>query len=370
MTSALTHTGGCQCGAVRFRMEGQPKDVSVCHCRMCQKAFGAYYAPLVAVGDAEVSWTRGAPKRFASSNFVKRGFCGDCGTPLTYEAPDGLSLAVDLYRCDAPRAVVLLLHGGGQSRHAWDVTAQRLHQRGYTVAAYDTRGHGDSDWDPDGRYDGDRLGSDLLAVRSYADSGRPVAAIGASLGGLTILGTHLLAPPDLWQAVVLVDVTPRMEMEGARRVVAFMSAHPEGFDSLESAADVIAAYNPHRPRPENLDGLRKVLARREDGRWAWRWDPAFVTSNFQFLQGDPDEGAEYFEMMSAFLLDGARQVSAPTLLVRGLLSDMVSEETVKHFLTVVPHAQTVDVSGAGHMIAGDNNDAFSTAVVEFLDRTI
>ena len=297
---------------------------------------------------------------------------GDSSAPVVERMPtaDGLTLAVDLYRCDAPRAVVLLLHGGGQSRHAWDVTAQRLHQRGYTVAAYDTRGHGDSDWDPDGRYDGDRLGSDLLAVHSYADSGRPVAAIGASLGGLTILGTHLLASPDLWQAVVLVDVTPRMEMEGARRVVAFMSAHPEGFDSLESAADVIAAYNPHRPRPENLDGLRKVLQRREDGRWAWRWDPAFVTSNFQFLQGDPDEGAKDFDMMSAFLLDGARQVSAPTLLVRGLLSDMVSEETVKHFLTVVPHAQTVDVSGAGHMIAGDNNDAFSTAVVEFLDRTI
>jgi len=97
MTSTLIHTGGCQCGAVRFRMHGQPKDVSVCHCRMCQKAFGAYYAPLVAVGDAEVSWTRGQPKRFASSNFVKRGFCGDCGTPLTYEAPDGLSLAAGAF---------------------------------------------------------------------------------------------------------------------------------------------------------------------------------------------------------------------------------------------------------------------------------
>lgn len=97
MTSPLTHTGGCQCGAVRFRMEGQPKDVSVCHCRMCQKAFGAYYAPLVAVGEAQVTWTRGQPKRFASSNFVKRGFCGDCGTPLTYEAPDGLSLAAGAF---------------------------------------------------------------------------------------------------------------------------------------------------------------------------------------------------------------------------------------------------------------------------------
>lgn len=296
----------------------------------------------------------------------------DSSVPVVERVPtaDGLSLAVDLYRCDAPRAVVLLLHGGGQSRHAWDVTAQRLHQRGYTVAAYDTRGHGDSDWDPDGRYDMDRLGSDLLAVRSYAGSGRPVAAIGASLGGLTILGTHLLASPELWRAVVLVDVTPRMEMHGARRVVAFMAAHPKGFDSLESAADVIAAYNPHRPRPENVDGLEKVLRLRTDGRWVWRWDPAFVTSNLQFLQGDLDDGAAEFEMMSAILVDAARRVSAPTLLVRGLLSDIVSEETVSDFLTVVPHAQTVDISGAGHMIAGDNNDAFSAAIVEFLDRTI
>jgi pimeloyl-ACP methyl ester carboxylesterase len=95
-----------------------------------------------------------------------------------------------------------------------------------------------------------------------------------------------------------------------------------------------------------------------------------VTSNFQFLQGDLDDGAEEFEMMSAILVDGARRVSAPTLLVRGLLSDIVSEGTVKDFLTLVPHAQTVDVSGAGHMVAGDNNDAFSTAVVDFLDGTI
>lgn len=95
-----------------------------------------------------------------------------------------------------------------------------------------------------------------------------------------------------------------------------------------------------------------------------------MTSNFQFLQGDPDEGAKRFEAMTAFLVDAAREVSAPTLLVRGLLSDMVSEETVEDFVTLVPHAQTVDVSGAGHMIAGDNNDSFSAAVVDFLDDIV
>jgi pimeloyl-ACP methyl ester carboxylesterase len=195
-------------------------------------------------------------------------------------------------------------------------------------------------------------------------------AIGASLGGLTILGTHLLASPDLWDAVVLVDITPRMEMQGARRVVAFMAAHPDGFADLESAAEVIAAYNPHRSKPSSLDGLRKVLQQRADDRWVWRWDPAFVASNFNFLQGNPDEGAAEFDRMSMLLVDGARQVSAPTLLVRGLLSDVVSEKTVNDFVDLVPHARTVDVTNAGHMIAGDDNDAFSEAVIDFLDEVI
>jgi hypothetical protein len=87
-------TGGCQCGAIRFRVEGELKDASVCHCRMCQKAFGGFYAPLVNTKGTALTWTRGKPKHFASSNFVNRGFCGNCGTPLTYEAPDGVALAI------------------------------------------------------------------------------------------------------------------------------------------------------------------------------------------------------------------------------------------------------------------------------------
>jgi hypothetical protein len=94
------HSGGCQCGAVRFRVEGALGDASVCHCRMCQKAFGNFYAPLVSLRGAKLSWTRGAPKKFQSSNFVRRGFCADCGTPLTYEAPDGVAIAIGAF--DAP----------------------------------------------------------------------------------------------------------------------------------------------------------------------------------------------------------------------------------------------------------------------------
>ncbi|MGK2868964.1 MAG: alpha/beta fold hydrolase [Mycobacterium sp.] len=281
---------------------------------------------------------------------------------------DGITLAAEYYRHDGIRPVVILLHGGGQNRHAWSTSARRLHSCGYSVVTYDARGHGDSDWDPAGRYDIERLATDLIAVRDHFSADEPPAVAGASLGGMTILGAHLLAPPEMWAAVMLVDVTPRLEFQGAQRVVSFMSAHPEGFGSLDDAAEVIAAYNPHRARPDNVDGLHKVLRQRDDGRWIWRWDPAFIHSNFDFLLDESTGGTEQFDEISHLLIDGARRVAAPTLLVRGLLSDVVSQSTVDEFTELVPHAETVDVSGTGHMIAGDDNDAFTTAVTEFLGR--
>jgi pimeloyl-ACP methyl ester carboxylesterase len=281
---------------------------------------------------------------------------------------DGITLTADYYHHGDVSPVVMLLHGGGQNRHAWSTSARRLHSCGYSVVAYDTRGHGDSDWDPAGRYDVDRLATDLIAVRDHFSADTPPAVVGASLGGMTILGAHLLASAGLWGAVVLVDVTPRLEFQGARRVVSFMAAHPDGFGTLDDAAEVIAAYNPHRARPDNVDGLRKVLRERHDGRWVWRWDPAFIHSNFDFLRDGSTAGTEQFDAISHLLIDGARRVTAPTLLVRGLLSDVVSQATVEEFKQLVPHAETVDVSGTGHMIAGDDNDAFTAAVTDFLGR--
>ncbi|AOS90801.1 alpha/beta hydrolase [Mycobacterium intracellulare subsp. chimaera] len=283
---------------------------------------------------------------------------------------DGITLVADCYRHAATRPVVVLLHGGGQNRHAWATTARRLHSHGYTVVAYDTRGHGDSDWDPNGQYDVERFVSDLISVREHFSAEKPPAVVGASLGGMIILATHLVAPADLWAAVVLVDITPRMEFHGARRVVSFMAAHPDGFGTLNDAADVIAEYNQHRGRPENLDGLHKVLRQRDDGRWIWRWDPAFISSNFDFLEGDLATSTEEFDAIGGFLVEGARRITAPTLLVRGALSDVVSQDTVDEFVELVPHAETTDVTGTGHMVAGDDNNAFTAAVTDFLDRTI
>jgi pimeloyl-ACP methyl ester carboxylesterase len=135
----------------------------------------------------------------------------------------------------------------------------RLHAHGYAVVAYDARGHGDSDWDPGGEYDVERFVSDLTSVRAHISADRPPAVVGASLGGMIVLASHLLAPPDLWAAVVLVDITPRIEFHGARRVVSFMAAHPDGFDTLDDAADVIAEYNPRR--------LEKAGGLSEDMEW-------------------------------------------------------------------------------------------------------
>ncbi len=117
MTEAVVFTGGCQCGAVRFRYEGPGDDVSICHCRMCQKAFGNVYAPLVSTRKGTLTWTREEPARFQSSNLVKRGFCPKCGTPLTYEAPDGVSVALGAF--DHPETLVPTFQYGLEGKLAY-----------------------------------------------------------------------------------------------------------------------------------------------------------------------------------------------------------------------------------------------------------
>ena len=167
-------------------------------------------------------------------------------------------------------------------------------------------------------------------------------------------------------ALVLVDVAPHIERGGADRIGAFMLEHmDEGFADLESVADAIAKYNPHRPRATNLDGLRKNL-RQRDGRWYWHWDPKFISGK----RSSPDETRS---IVDPDRLDLDARVIAdrglPTLLVRGRQSDLLSEEGAQAFLELVPHAQFIDVAGAGHMVAGDRNDLFNDAVVAFLDST-
>lgn len=285
------------------------------------------------------------------------------GRDVRVPGDGGLSLAATAYGDPSDPAVVLL-HGGGQTRHAWGTAGDVLAARGRSALSVDLRGHGHSDWAPDGDYGMTAFALDTQAVAASLPS-RPVL-VGASLGGLASLaaiGDPSVGDPGLASALVLVDVTPTVEMDGAMRIRDFMASGMDGFETLEDAADAIGSFIPNRPRPKDLSGLRKNLRQREDGRWYWHWDPAFVHGRGGI---DGQAGLVDHDRLAA----AAARVSVPTLLVRGRMSDIVSEDGVRELRRLVPHAEVVDVAGAGHMVAGDRNDAFNDAVVDFIDRAV
>ena len=278
---------------------------------------------------------------------------------VEYRLDSGLTLVADAYG-DPSAPPVLFLHGGGQTRHAWGGTARAVAEAGFFAISLDHRGHGESDWDPQGDYGVDAFVGDLRGVLARLP-GKPFL-VGASLGGITAMMAEGTSPEPVSRGVVLVDVTPRLEVRGVMRILGFMSARPEGFASLEEAADVIAEYLPHRPRPKDLAGLEKNLRLGADGRYRWHWDPKLMAT------WNPERiGAEDVRLTLDARNDAARGLHVPVLLVRGRTSDVVSEEVAREFLALVPHAEYVDLA-AGHMVAGDRNDAFTGAVVAFLAR--
>lgn len=256
---------------------------------------------------------------------------------------------------------VVLLHGGGQTRHSWGATARDLAASGWYALTVDLRGHGESDWSPDHMYGLDKFSGDVVRVVEYL--GRPPVLIGASLGGNASLAAmgHF---PELALGLVLVDVSPFLQPAGTHRIRDFMTAQAaEGFGSLEEVADAIAAYLSHRRRPRNLDGLRKNL-RQADGRWYWHWDP-------EFLKAPTDQAVQRDALIDpARLGAAATSLRVPTLLVRGGESDVLSEEDAVRFLRLVPHAEFATVAGAHHMVAGDDNAVFETVLGDFLERRV
>jgi len=272
---------------------------------------------------------------------------------VTLPARDSLPLAVETRGpVDAP--VVLFTHGFGQSRHAWARAAESLAARGWRAITFDARGHGDSGRLADGRYALEQFVDDLLTVtRSLA---APPVLVGASMGGLLGLVAAGETRPDPFRALVLVDITPRWESGGVERMLGFMRAHPQGFASLDEAADAVAAYLPQRRRRKDRYELAQLLHRGEDGRLRWHWDPALL-----------DTVAREGERHQQRLLNAARNIEVPVLLVSGGRSDIVSEDTVAEFLEAVPHARHVEIPHATHTLAGDDNAAFTATIEPFLN---
>lgn len=266
---------------------------------------------------------------------------------------DGLRLAVATR--GAPGAPPLLFaHGFGQSRRAWTRAAETLAECGWRTVTFDARGHGDSDRLRGGGYRLEQFGDDLLTVAHSLDT--PPVLIGASMGGLLGLVLAGEVRPDPFRALVLVDITPRWEAAGVARMLGFMRAHPDGFASLEEAAAAVAAYLPQRRRLKQQGELAQLLRSGQDGRLRWHWDPALL-----------DTVAHEAESYQQRLLDAARRVDVPVLLIAGGRSDVVSDATIAEFMQAVPHARRATVAHAGHTLAGDDNAAFTAAIEPFLD---
>lgn len=281
-------------------------------------------------------------------------------SPLSFTGVGGVRLAGDR-RGDPAAPPVLFLHGGGQTRYSWHGTAAAVAEVGYQALTVDARGHGESAWAPDGDYRLSSYAGDVgIVIESLAS---PPVLVGASLGGLTSILLLGEQAPGAARGLVLVDIIPDMEKAGADRIQAFMAEHAvTGFGSLQEVADAVAAYNPHRPPPSDLSGLRKNV-RERDGRFYWHWDPRFVGGTADLPPSEIGDIDRLHRAVAAIVDAGT-----PVLLVRGKVSDLVSAEKAAEFRARFPTVEFLDVSGAGHMVAGDRNDVFTAAVVDFLTR--
>jgi pimeloyl-ACP methyl ester carboxylesterase len=282
-----------------------------------------------------------------------------------FKGAAGNRLVADVYG-DAGQPV-MLLHGGGQTRHAWRRTAEHLGRAGAVAYTLDQRGHGDSEWVAGGHYAFTDFAADAAAVAATltARSGKRPIAIGASLGGIASLLAEGEADKagtgPVFASIVLVDITPRVNREGVAKIQGFMRERAgEGFTTIAEAADAVAAYLPHRPRPRSQEGLKKNLRLHPDGRWRWHWDPAL-------LRGERSFAIDH-RILEHALTEAAKAITIPTLLVRGGSSELVQEAHVREFLDLVPHADYIDVAEARHMVSGDANDSFSDAVLDFVAK--
>ena len=273
----------------------------------------------------------------------------------SFEGFEGVKIAADVGG-DPRHTPIILMHGGGQTRRSWGTAVTALIARGYYVVSVDLRGHGESGWPEDADYSLNAFVFDLCALMKALP--RPAVVVGASLGGVIgLLAVGEQRSPAA--ALVLVDIAPDMDRQGAANITGFMKAYPNGFATVEEAAAAVAAYLPHRPRPKETSGLRRNLRVAADGRFYWHWDPRLTERRSVPM-------AEIAGRMN----EATAHVTVPTLLVRGEHSELISEAAIETFRGLLPGAEYVDVKGARHMVAGDENSLFNQAVLDFLSRRV
>jgi len=268
----------------------------------------------------------------------------------TARGHDGLEIAASVAG-PADGALIILSHGGGQTRHAWGAAVAELASKGFHVWALDLRGHGDSAWSPSGHYNIEDYAADIRAIATQLD--RPALLVGASLGGIA---STLAAgePPGLAiTGLVLVDIAANLKAAGVDSVVGFMERTRRGFDTFDDVAVAIAEYLPQRRRDGPPVGLEKNTRVGDDGRIYWHWDPAMMDR----LPVSSEIGRR--------LDAAAANVAAPALLLRGGKSELVDRDSAETFMSKFARGRTIDIPGARHMVAGDQNDQFIQALKDF-----
>ena len=271
---------------------------------------------------------------------------------LFVPAADGLSLAASQFGDDGAPAVIMG-HGGGQSRHVWAETAERLAVAGYKVITLDSRGHGDSDWAVPPSYEPNDFARDFSAAVAWRKNldGRGPHFVGASASGIAGLIAAGLLNPEAFASLTLVDVTPTYRpdaLDKARSL--FLETAEDGFPNEAEAARAVGAE-------PGSDRLRHLLRPGADGRWRWRWDPAFAA---RIHHDDRTQGQ---------CTDAARALTIPVHLIRAGRSDFVDDETTEAFRELAPHLTVTFLPGARHVVTGDPDGIYAEAILNFLEQS-
>lgn len=257
---------------------------------------------------------------------------------------------------DAPP--LLLLHGGNQSAHSWDLVSLHLADR-YHIYALDQRGHGDSEWARDAEYAPDQMARDALALIAQEGVAAPIV-VGHSMGGMVTMRLTALEP-TLPRAVGLVDVGPEVSQRGAETIRNFVVRNTE-FDQLDQFIDRVVAYDPFRSREHIERTARYNLVRRSDGRYVSKSDRLLHDPEFRQRARPDSERRDVAQGFHAF--------AGPTLLIRGERSNILEAEAAQRFVAGLPNARLVEVSDCGHNVHSQNTPGFLEALTPWLAASV
>lgn len=257
---------------------------------------------------------------------------------------------------DAPP--LLLLHGGNQSAHSWDLVSLHLADR-YHIYALDQRGHGDSEWARDAEYAPDQMARDALALIAQEGVAAPIV-VGHSMGGMVTMRLTALEP-TLPRAVGLVDVGPEVSQRGAETIRNFVVRNTE-FDQLDQFIDRVVAYDPFRSREHIERTARYNLVQRSDGRYVSKSDRLLHDPEFRQRARPDSERRDVAQGFHAF--------AGPTLLIRGERSNILEAEAAQRFVAGLPNARLVEVSDCGHNVHSQNTPGFLEALTPWLAASV